>query len=169
MPTLRWSTRYEETASFSNAKFRVLLPILFPSLCGRIAKETIFIRVITTVNYSKNLLWMSEIPNIFFPEIHPENGQHKDNLSFTVVIQPYDADVEKEHAIRGNSVVLKCKIPSFVADFVSVTMWEDSDGNSFYANNDYGITYVLTLILNDCKIFLQYFPLPTSSEPLVHV
>lgn len=55
-----------------------------------------------------------------------------------MVIQPFDVDADKEYVIRGNSVVLKCKVPSFVADFVSVTMWEDSEGNNYYPSNDYG-------------------------------
>lgn len=29
--------------------------------------------------------------------------------------------------IRGNSAVLKCSIPSFVADFVNVVSWHDED------------------------------------------
>lgn len=40
--------------------------------------------------------------------------------------------------IRGNSAVLKCKIPSFVADFVSVQSWVDSEGKHYYPNNNYG-------------------------------
>lgn len=61
-------------------------------------------------------------------------------------MQSYDVDVEKEYAIRGNSVVLKCKVASFVADFVSVIAWEDSEGNKFYPTNDYGIMFVEILI-----------------------
>lgn len=57
---------------------------------------------------------------------------------FAVVIQPYEAEADNEYVIRGNSVVMKCEIPSFVADFVSVTMWQDSEGNNFYPSNDYG-------------------------------
>lgn len=59
-------------------------------------------------------------------------------LLISVVIQPYDANVEMEYAIRGNSIVLKCKVPSFVADFVSISMWEDSEGNNFYPSDNYG-------------------------------
>ncbi|XP_046388214.1 Down syndrome cell adhesion molecule-like protein Dscam2 isoform X11 [Ischnura elegans] len=46
-----------------------------------------------------------------------------------VVQQFYDTDVNKEYAIRGNSAILKCSIPSFVADFVSVISWLVSDGD----------------------------------------
>lgn len=60
------------------------------------------------------------------------------NVCFTVVIQPYEAEADNEYVIRGNSVVMKCEIPSFVADFVSVTMWQDTEGNNFYPSKDYG-------------------------------
>lgn len=53
-------------------------------------------------------------------------------------MQSYEVDADKEYVIRGNSVVLKCKIPSFVADFVAVTMWEDSEGNNFHPSDSYG-------------------------------
>ena len=40
--------------------------------------------------------------------------------------------------IDGNDVLLKCKIPSFVADFVSVVDWEDDKQNILYPNKNYG-------------------------------
>lgn len=49
-----------------------------------------------------------------------------------VVQQYYDTDVNKEYAIRGNSAVLKCQVPSFVADFVVVESWHTDQGESFY-------------------------------------
>lgn len=45
---------------------------------------------------------------------------------------------DTEYVIKGNSVVLKCKIPSFVADFVTISMWEDSEGNNFYPSDNFG-------------------------------
>lgn len=33
--------------------------------------------------------------------------------------------------IRGNAAILKCSIPSFVAEFVQVVGWQDDQGNSF--------------------------------------
>lgn len=53
--------------------------------------------------------------------------------------QFYDTDVNKEYAIRGNSAVLKCQVPSFVADFVSVVSWHTEQGDDFYpSTSDYG-------------------------------
>ncbi|KAL3270311.1 hypothetical protein HHI36_009362 [Cryptolaemus montrouzieri] len=49
-----------------------------------------------------------------------------------VVTQFYDTDVNKEYVIRGNSAILKCQIPSFVADFVSVVSWHTSQKEAFY-------------------------------------
>ena len=33
----------------------------------------------------------------------------------------------------GNDALLKCNIPSFVADFVSVTAWVSGKGETYYA------------------------------------
>lgn len=55
-----------------------------------------------------------------------------------MISQDYLLEAESENVIRGNSAVLKCKIPSFVADFVSVQAWVDSEGKHYYPNNNYG-------------------------------
>jgi len=55
-----------------------------------------------------------------------------------VVAQHYESEPENEYVIRGNNVVLKCKIPSFVADFLHVVSWFDSDGNEFTPQNQFG-------------------------------
>ena len=40
--------------------------------------------------------------------------------------------VEEEYVIVGNDAIMKCKIPSFVADFVSVVNWQDALGNEYF-------------------------------------
>lgn len=55
---------------------------------------------------------------------------------YTVVQQFYQSEVNNEYVIRGNAAVLKCSIPSFVADFVSVVAWHDDSGNSYHAAGD---------------------------------
>lgn len=56
-----------------------------------------------------------------------------------VVSQEFEVEADNEYVIRGNSAIMKCEIPSFVADFVAVTMWSDSAGNEYPPNsNDYG-------------------------------
>lgn len=59
-------------------------------------------------------------------------------LSFAVVTQYYEAEVVSEYVIRGNAAILKCTIPSFVAEFVSVESWVGSDGSTFRPSTDYG-------------------------------
>ncbi|GJQ87297.1 Dscam [Trypoxylus dichotomus] len=49
-----------------------------------------------------------------------------------VVTQYYDTDVNKEYAIRGNAAILKCQVPSFVADFVTVISWHTDQNEDFY-------------------------------------
>ncbi|XP_049823713.1 Down syndrome cell adhesion molecule-like protein Dscam2 isoform X9 [Aethina tumida] len=49
-----------------------------------------------------------------------------------VVNQYYDTDVNKEYAIRGNAAILKCQVPSFVADFVTVVSWHTDQNENFY-------------------------------------
>lgn len=46
-----------------------------------------------------------------------------------------------ESVLRGNTALLKCHIPSFVADYVFVSSWTSDDGDeySINANHAYGI------------------------------
>lgn len=39
--------------------------------------------------------------------------------------------------MRGNAAILKCLIPSFVADFVQVTAWINDDGEEILPGNEY--------------------------------
>lgn len=49
-----------------------------------------------------------------------------------MVNQPYEAEIMTEYVIRGNTAVLKCSIPSFVADFVQVESWSSDEGQVFH-------------------------------------
>ena len=44
-----------------------------------------------------------------------------------MVVQPYDIDIGKEFVIVGNDAIVKCQVPSFVADWVSIIGWTSSD------------------------------------------
>lgn len=57
---------------------------------------------------------------------------------FPVVNQFYKAEILTEYVIRGNTAVLKCSIPSFVADYVFVEAWLDDSGKIMTVSNDYG-------------------------------
>ncbi|RZF38599.1 hypothetical protein LSTR_LSTR010932 [Laodelphax striatellus] len=48
-----------------------------------------------------------------------------------VVNQFYEAEIMTEYVIRGNTAVLKCSIPSFVADYVQVESWLDNEGTIY--------------------------------------
>lgn len=54
-----------------------------------------------------------------------------------VVNQQYDAEIIKEYVMRGNSAILKCSIPSFVADFVFVEAWIDENGEDILTSTDF--------------------------------
>lgn len=58
--------------------------------------------------------------------------------TFIVVNQYYGADILMEYVIKGNAAVLKCNIPSFVADFVRVEAWIDEEGTELLPDNNYG-------------------------------
>lgn len=58
-----------------------------------------------------------------------------------MVNQYYEAEVVSEYVIRGNTAVLKCNIPSFVADFVKVEAWVGSDGTEFLPTPQFGIFF----------------------------
>ena len=54
--------------------------------------------------------------------------------SCPVVLHSFDVDVFKENAVLGNDALMKCQIPSLVADLLSVDSWQDSLGNDYPAN-----------------------------------
>lgn len=56
----------------------------------------------------------------------------------SVVNQFYEAEILTEYVIRGNAAVLKCSIPSFVADFVKVEAWIDEEGIEITHSGDLG-------------------------------
>lgn len=45
--------------------------------------------------------------------------------------------MDKEYVMRGNAAILKCSIPSFVADFVHVIAWVDDEGSEIITSDDY--------------------------------
>ncbi|XP_017467240.1 PREDICTED: Down syndrome cell adhesion molecule-like protein Dscam2 isoform X26 [Rhagoletis zephyria] len=60
-----------------------------------------------------------------------------------VVNQFYEAEIMTEYVIKGNAAVLKCSIPSFVADFVRVESWIDEDGNALTFSDNYDGKYLV--------------------------
>lgn len=62
-------------------------------------------------------------------------------VTLLVVNQFYEAEILTEYVIRGNSAVLKCSIPSFVADFVKVEAWIDEEGTEITLIDNLGKKY----------------------------
>ena len=57
---------------------------------------------------------------------------------FVVIQQNYKSGPEEEYVILGNDALMKCKIPSFVSDFVNVVSWLDNEGKEFYQEKRQG-------------------------------
>lgn len=76
------------------------------------------------------------------------------SMLFSVVAQNYEIDVIKEFAIKGNSAVMKCQVPSYVSDFVHVISWITED-TEFILGSDYGRRFC---VLKDqmCIIFPRF-------------
>lgn len=53
----------------------------------------------------------------------------------SVVSQFYVTEPENDYVIRGNAAIVRCKIPSFVSDFVHVETWVMEDGQILSINN----------------------------------
>ncbi len=58
--------------------------------------------------------------------------------SLSVVTQDYVVYISPAHVIRGNDVLFKCDVPSFVADFVTVAGWVDNAGKVYSAQSNLG-------------------------------
>ena len=74
-----------------------------------------------------------------------------------VVSQEYSTKAEDEYVINGNDVLVKCKIPSFVSDFVQVIGWIDNDHKPILpgsnSNNFSHVYYLLpVLFLNTTSV-----------------
>lgn len=50
----------------------------------------------------------------------------------------YEAEITpSEYVMRGNAAIIKCLIPSFVADFVHVVAWINEDGDEIINNGNF--------------------------------
>ena len=45
--------------------------------------------------------------------------------------QVYDIHNSVEYVIRGNSVLMKCEIPSFMTEFLEIVSWRDDVQNVY--------------------------------------
>jgi hypothetical protein len=73
------------------------------------------------------------------------------------------------YVILGNSALLKCEIPSFVADFVSVVSWSDNQGQEYFntqstlgtknSQNKGDTQAILIKLVLTISVFLPFFQL----------
>ena len=59
-------------------------------------------------------------------------------LKHSVIVQNYETGVSYEDVLLGNDVIFKCKIPSFVDDYVHIINWVDNDGIDYYPRIEKG-------------------------------
>ncbi|XP_037886831.1 Down syndrome cell adhesion molecule-like protein Dscam2 isoform X6 [Glossina fuscipes] len=72
-----------------------------------------------------------------------------------VVQQFYESEVNNEYVIRGNAAVLKCSIPSFVADFVQVVSWQDESGELYATLDEPNGRYGKYLVLPSGELHIR--------------
>ncbi|XP_049816620.1 Down syndrome cell adhesion molecule-like protein Dscam2 [Schistocerca nitens] len=76
----------------------------------------------------------------------------RDVLVRAVVKQKYEVQVYDEYVISGNTAVLRCQVPSYVAEYVMVTSWLQDGAVNIYPNTDTGGKYAV-LESGDLYIF----------------
>lgn len=62
----------------------------------------------------------------------------------SAVQQDYQTEPVNEYVIQGNDAIVRCTIPSFVSDFVSVASWVDSEGNEIHRQTSSSGTHTIT-------------------------
>ena len=63
---------------------------------------------------------------------------YKNHFNLVVAHQHYKTGGSEEYIILGNDAIIKCNIPSFVSDFVTVDSWVDSEGGQIFENENIG-------------------------------
>lgn len=63
-----------------------------------------------------------------------------------MVSQAFDIDAGKEYVIRGNSALVKCQFPSFMADHLRVESWLVDDADVVAYSPDHYGTHCVTSI-----------------------
>ena len=82
-----------------------------------------------------------------------------------VVSQEYDLYVNKEYVIRGNSALLKCQYPSFMADHLQVESWLMDDGTVVTQSDHYGTPWLVVSCFFLCKFPPSPHPEPQKTSP----
>lgn len=61
-----------------------------------------------------------------------------DVVIFAVVIQDLEVDVSSNAVMRGNSAVLRCIVPTFMREYMTVTSWFQDHTFNIYPSSDGG-------------------------------
>lgn len=80
----------------------------------------------------------------------------------TVVNQNYESELmPTEYVIRGNSAVLKCNVPSFVADFIVVEAWVTNEGHTYTrGTNEIGKSNVFAIFSHPGRMLIHGATVP---------
>ncbi|XP_015172306.1 PREDICTED: Down syndrome cell adhesion molecule-like protein Dscam2 isoform X26 [Polistes dominula] len=74
----------------------------------------------------------------------PAGSVHSRDVNVRAVVsQFFVTEAENEYVIRANSAIMKCKIPSFVSEFVQVDQWIADDGTVYTAGEEYDGKYLV--------------------------
>ncbi|XP_043801757.1 Down syndrome cell adhesion molecule-like protein Dscam2 isoform X8 [Apis laboriosa] len=74
----------------------------------------------------------------------PAGSVHSRDVNVRAVVgQRYAVNVMDEHVLRGNAAIIKCHIPSFVAEFVEVDSWIEDETTEIYPSTDYDGKYLV--------------------------
>ncbi|KAL6435031.1 hypothetical protein ACFW04_005260 [Cataglyphis niger] len=74
----------------------------------------------------------------------PAGSVHSRDVNVRAVVsQFYVTEAENEYVIRANSAIMKCKIPSFVSEFVYVDQWVADDGTIYMPGQEYDGKYLV--------------------------
>lgn len=63
-----------------------------------------------------------------------------------MVNQQYDPEVQNPAAFIGSNVLMKCNIPTFVKDYVSVISWLQEPSFNIYPATESGKYYIILQI-----------------------
>ena len=58
--------------------------------------------------------------------------------TISVVQQDYATEPSNEYIVLGNDALVKCKVPSYVADFADIVGWVNSEGTQYLYNVNNG-------------------------------
>lgn len=118
--------------------------------------------------YKNGQLIISPVPYPLNPlPIVSEAFYHfKLRIYFAVVSQAFTVNLMEESVLRGNAAILKCHISTFVTEYVSVSSWIVSEGDTEELeikadSNDIGIFVIAQIahapLLPSCSFHTQSF------------